>query len=197
MWLAGANSACGERLTVTPCDFEGLPSVAPDLFLLVDNPEDAIPGQVGSVSDVTIVRLVGDLWMYSSVSAADATEPQFQTVQFHIGVYIADTPFNEVATVLDPTLSAHAASKDWMYRNLEVHTYAAGLGPTQQNRSTPVSSGPTHPHLDIRVKRKVRKEEAILMSVKVLTDNPFPAGTNRLLTTAFLYADIRCLAALP
>jgi len=183
-------------LVVTPCDFEGLPSVSPDIFLLLDSQAPAVPGEVGSVSEVTCVRIVGDLWMYSSVSAADATEPQFQTVSFHIGVYIADNSASNFS-VLDPTLSADAASKDWMYRDLEMHSYAAGLGPTQQNKVTPISSGPTHPHLDIKVKRKMRQEESILLAVKVLTDNPFPAGTNRLLTTAFLYADLRCLAALP
>jgi len=198
-WLAAANSGCGERLTVTPCNQEEPPpeDIDPDLFLILDNPEDAIPGQVGSVSDVTMLRLVGDLALWSSITAAAATEPQHVTFSFHIGVYIADSPQNQFTTVLDPSESGHASSKDWLWRTLVMHTYSAGLGATAQSQIQYASSGPTDPHIDIRVKRKLRKEESIIMAVKVTTDNPFPAGIPRTLNTAFLYANLRALVALP
>jgi len=196
-WLAGANSACSDRLTVTPCDDENLPNVAPDLFLLVDNPEDALPGSVSSVSEVTVLRIVGDLWFLSSISAADAAEPQLITFSFASGIYLADTAEGQVATVLDPSESANASSSDWMFRNRTMHAFSSLGGAIQQSGLTPISNGDVHPHLDIRVKRKVRKQEAILLAVKCTIDNPFPSGTNRTLETAHLYADIRVLVALP
>lgn len=196
-WLAGANSGCGTRLTVTPCDFEGVDAVDPDLFLIVDNPEDALPGQVASVSEVTVLRVVGDLAMWSSITASAITEPQHITFSFHMGMYIADVPSASFSTQLDPTLSADASSGDWMWRSLVMHSYSAGLGATNQSQIQYASSGPTDPHIDIRVKRKLRKQESIILAVKVTTDHPFPSGTPRTLDTAFLYADLRALVALP
>jgi len=198
-WYSGAQSECGTRLTVTPCNQEEPPpqDVPPDLFLILDNPEDEIPGQIESVGEVTLLRLVGDLAFWSSISAAAATEPQLVTFSFYVGFYIADSPANQFTTTLDPSSSPHATSKDWLWRSLVVHTYAAGLGATVQSQVQYASSGPTDPHIDVRVKRKLRKSESIIMSVKVLTDNPFPAGIPRTLNTAFLYTQIRALCALP
>lgn len=194
-WYAGANSLCGARLSVEPCDSEVSP--LPDLFTLLENPAEATAGLVGSGGDdVTVLRVVGDLWLWSSVSAAAATEPQLQNVIFYAGVYIGDDTQRDGIVLLDPTNSGDCSSKDWMWRGLTMHTYAAGTGATNQAQSSQFSSGERHPHLDIRVKRKLRKEEDIILAITCVTDNPFPAGTNRLLTTAFLYADIRVLAAM-
>jgi len=193
-WYAGANSECSSRLTVTACDAEVIPD--PDLFLILDNPADGVPGQVESVSEVTSLRIVGDLWYLSSISAAAAAEPQLITFSFHSGIYLGDESAIG-GTVLDPNLSEDSSSKDWLWRNLTVHAFSSLGGAIQQSGLTPISSGVTHPHLDITVKRKVRKEEALVLAVKVLTDNPFPSGTHRTLDVAHLYANIRVLAALP
>lgn len=198
-WLAGANSACGDRLTITPCDQEAPPleEIPPDLFLLLDAPPDASPGSVSSVSEVTVLRIVGDLWFWSSINAAAAAEPQHITFSFASGIYIADSPDAQFTTVLDPMESANADSSDWMWRNRTMHAFSSLGGAIAQSGLTPISNGDTHPHLDIHVKRKVRKQESIILAVKVTTDNPFPSGTHRTLDTAFLYADIRVLVALP
>jgi len=195
-WYAGAQSLCGQRLTVIACDFEGYNGEA-ELFSLLENPADAVDGQVGSGGDdVTILRVVGSLWLYSSISAADATEPQFQTVSFHMGMYVGDDTAVDGIVMNSPVLSADASSKDWLWRDLVVHAYHAGLGQTNQNQVSPASSPLTYPHVDVKVKRKLRKEEDLIFAIQATTDNPFPAGTNRLETTAFLYADLRVLAAM-
>jgi len=193
-WLAGANSLCSSRLNVQACDAEV--QDPPDLFLILDNPQDAVPGQVESVSEITSLRIVGDLWYYSTINAAAAAEPQHITFSFHSGIYLADQ-VSQGGTVLDPSLSADASSKDWLWRNLTMHGFSSLGGAIAQSGLTPISHADRHPHLDITVKRKVRKQEALVLAVKVVTDNPFPSGTHRTLDTAHLYADLRVLVALP
>jgi len=193
-WLAGARSECSSRLTVTACDAE-VPA-DPDLFLILDNPDDGVPGQVESVSEVTSLRIVGDLWYYSTINAAAAAEPQHITFSFASGIYLADQ-VTAGGTVLDPFIANDQSSKDWLWRNLTMHGFSSLGGAIAQSGLTPVSNADNHPHIDIRVKRKVRKQEALVLAVHVTTDNPFPSGTHRTLDTAHLYADLRVLVALP
>jgi len=194
-WLDGANNGCGVRLdSLQPCDAEVI--TPPDLFLILDNPADGVPGQVESVSEVTALRIVGDLWYWSSANAAAAAEPQHLTIQFASGIYIADST-TEGGTVLSAFEDDDTSSKDWLWRNRTMHAFSSTGGQIVLSGLTPISNGDTHPHLDIRVKRKIRKQESLILSVKVTTDNPFPSGTKRTTETAFLYADLRVLVALP
>jgi len=195
-WTSAAQSACGSRLTVTPCDFEGVDLVDPDYFNLVHNPAPTVPGQVDQATEVTVLRIVGDLAWWASVSAANATEPQLQNVLFYWGVYIGDVP-NLGGSRYDPTRSDDAAAGDWMARGVSVIDFFSGTGATNQSNVQYASTPGAFPHFDLKVKRKLRQNEEIILAVKVLTDNPFPAGVNRLLTTAFLYANMRALVALP
>jgi len=195
-WLAAANSLCSVRMGLNACDFEGIDQVEPDFFSLVDNPAPTVPGQVDQATEVTLLRVVGDLVFYSNVSATDATEPQLQNVLFYWGVFIADVSLKGFSDY-DPTISADAASGDWLARGVSVHPYAAGLGPTTQCQISLISTPEAHPHFDLRVKRKLRASEQIVLAVKCVQDNPFPSGTDRLLTTGQLYASMRALVALP
>jgi len=113
-----------------------------------------------------------------------------------MGIFIADLPA-EGGTRLDPTRSDDASSSDWLWRGMVVHNFHSTGGQIAQTQPSAASSPATHPHIDVRVKRKLRPNEAILLAVKVAKDNPFPSGTDRTDMTAGLYADLRYLVALP
>jgi len=104
--------------------------------------------------EITSLRIVGDLWYYSTINAAAAAEPQHITFSFHSGIYLADQ-VSQGGTVLDPSLSADASSKDWLWRNLTMHGFSSLGGAIAQSGLTPISHADRHPHLDITVKRKV------------------------------------------
>lgn len=191
-WLAGANGDCLTRLNVTSCAVDA----DPDYFSLVNNPADAIAGDVSAVGEVTLVRLVGDLWAYSNGLAAAASTPQFWTVAFYVGVFIADLGTIQ-GSAMDPIASADASSKDWLWRGLLVHSYCTGGGEVEVCQCTPFSSGENHPHLDIRVKRKIRKEEGILLAISAKFDFPPPSGFPRIDIQTGVYANVRGLVLLP
>jgi len=196
VWTSAAQSLCSERLTLSACNFEGIDSVEPNFFNLVDNPPPTTPGEVDQATEVTLLRIVGDLVFYASVSATDITEPNLVTVSFYWGVFIADVSVKGFSDY-DPTLSADASSGDWMARGLVVIPFATGLGPTSQNDVQYVSTPNTFPHFDLHVKRKLKPSEQIVLAVKCTKDNPFPSGTDRTLAVAHLYANLRALIALP
>lgn len=191
-WLAAANGDCLTRLNPTSCAVDA----DPDYFSLVNNPTDAVAGDVSGVGEVTLVRLVGDLWAYSNGSAPAASSPQFWTMTFYVGVFIADLGTIQ-GSAMDPIASADAASKDWLWRSLIVHSYCSGGGEINVCQTSPFSSGESAPHVDIRVKRKLRKEEGILLAVSAKFDFPPPSGAPRVDVVAGLYANLRGLVLLP
>jgi len=195
-WTSATQSLCSVRLTVTPCDFEGIDGVDPDYFNLLDNPPPSIPGQVDQATEVTMLRLVGDLAFLANISATDATEPQFVTFNFYWGVFIGDIAF-QGGSRYDPTISADAAAGDWLARGVSTLDFTAGLGFTNQSDLQYVSTPGAFPHFDLRVKRKLRQSEEIILAVKCVTDNPFPSGVPRTLNVAHLYSSMRALVALP
>jgi len=195
-WNAAANSACIERLTVTHCDDESFDLIDPDYFNLVNNPPPPVPGDVSAGTEVTVLRLVGDLTLWSSINATAATEPQLVTTIFYMGIFIADLPA-EGGSRYDPTRSDDASAGDWLWRGMVVHNFHSTGGQIAQTQIANASSPGAWPHIDIRVKRKLRPNEAILLAVKVAKDNPFPSGTDRTDLTAGLYASMRYLVALP
>jgi len=189
-WLAGASGGCLSRLNVIDCSDV---LTDPDLFTLVLNPSDATPGQVESVAEVTIARLVGELWVYSAADAPAATAAQYATVSFYVGVYIADASVVNF-TILDPEFGPDMSSKDWMYRGLVVHTHNGPIGAISSSKATPMASPGNDHGWDIRVKRKIRKEEAIFLAIKAVKEDIIG---DRLSYTAGVYGDVRALALLP
>jgi len=165
----------------------------PDLFTLVINPSDATPGQVESVGEVTVARLVGEIWVWSSADAPAATAAQYSTVAFYVGVYIADASVVNF-TILDPEFAPDMSSKDWMWRGLEVHEHHGAVGAISSAKCSVLKSPGNDHGWDIKVKRKMRKEEAIFMAIKAVVD---PIVGDRFTHTAGVYGDVRALCLFP
>jgi len=95
----------------------------------------------------------------------------------YMGVYIADSDATGAVLVRNPLTDNE--SKDWLWRG----TYStsennlAGSTTFTSFQNDPIGEGTAcnGSHIDVRVKRKIRKEESIVLSVLVTED--FPVGS--------------------
>jgi len=197
-WFSGAQSSCLERLDITNCA-QAEAGITPQTFTLLDNPQDLQPGVVGSASDVTQARLVGDLALYTMFTANPTGGYCAVPVVYYMGVYIADSDPQGQIVPMDPMDSAYQSSGDWLWRHSEGQMMRA-----QDNASAAIEQrdgAVTNLHLDVTVKRKLRKMEGIYLSITPVFDtgtamitgqNPGPGNF-----VCGLAAQLRMLILLP
>lgn len=195
-WLSGSNPGCATGLSIERCNGEAHPF---DVFTLVLNPADALPGEVNSVSEVTLLRLVGEQVVGISCDPPAGADLR-GTVQISEGYFIADT--NDAAFVgKDPSNVNDQSSKDWLWRRTSYFTLGIVTSPfVRMNDEQPFGNA----HIDVRVKRKVRKQEGIFHAVHALLDSgatsPLIFGAGAWDVTAvvpFAYGSMRALVMLP
>lgn len=173
LWVnAVGPGQCWEDLTVTDCQ----DPILPDLFLLVAAQRGLTEGpNIESVDEGTLLRLVGNLSV--DFSATNQSTPTQFEVAACVGIYITDLTSGlpppvpgMVMSVADPE---QEPSKDWLWRSMWGTGAALGSGGTFHRNS---NEDGYWKDLDIRVKRIIRPNEAIILSWDIQLDlGTFPA----------------------
>jgi len=183
------------QLAGRPCEELSLGD-NPEVFTLVENLLDSTAGQVGPVSDATLVRLVGELWLTQSYAAANAANSSQKDVFTIMGIYIADINQQNNVLPLSPIFTMQ--SKDWLWTGSFHSTRSVIAGGSvlnsDINNQSCEGSNANGSHLDIRVKRKVRKGEGIFLATQSYSHNIFG---DSLAATVFFGARLRALVLLP
>lgn len=176
-WLCAALTACSERIIPVSCDeFNNDPTAfTPKVFNLEVVPPADTVGVVREVAEVTHLRLVGDLGLHSQLVASPSAgeDKTLAIVHWHLGVLFADVDPNTGLPpdpVQSPATAYDAETKDWLWR----YHYACGLSTTRSAVGSPhwqraIDSHNTH--IDVPVKRKLRRDEAIWLCIAVLFED--------------------------
>jgi len=168
-WLEGIRGGCTVPLTVRPCnDFE----TAPQSFLVVDNPAAVIPGDVTTATEATVVRIVGELIIFHGYVASAAGNSSIAVITTWMGIAIQDIPLQGTFVPLHPFLDNQ--SKDWLWRGTFWSSDAVLPGGTTLDTKNNMEHGNSEgcgAHIDIRVKRKLREQEAIVLNVFTTVDH--------------------------
>jgi len=195
-WLSAISSGCLSRLEVVECQlYEEGTGLDTNQFLLVDNPFDANPGVVSEVGEVTVVRLVGDLTLTGSFANV-SPGVSWTALHFLCGIHISDADPESGAS---PKMSAGSPnaqpSKDWMWTQ-DVTLFSNTNVDTGVSNKAPNTQGLMHTeHIDIKVKRKLRKNERIILAIDVLRDTV--GGEQITLPDAHVGGMMRALCMLP
>jgi len=197
-WLSGSNIGCATNLSVNRCDAED-PII--NVFTVVENPFDPSAGVVSSVSEVTLLRLVGEQFVGFDVEAGAGAGGTFN-IMFCEGYYIGDTA-SGLTLAKDPSSAAEQSSGDWLWRRTTLFANNLLSGSTNQCNDRSVLSGNHGPHVDVGVKRKLRKEESIFYAVVCFFDQTVPpfnvvaGGIDPGDVFPYAYGSVRALVALP
>jgi len=191
-WLSAVSGGCLTAIDQVRCDGEVLD---PAVFTLIDNPVDAVPGEVTAVGEVTALRIVGSLFLSSFTTAT--TNAHVAVFMWHLGIYLSDSDANGAVLVKSPADVDDASSKDWLWRStwMSHHIITFGGGSIIQSNVINGGGEPTR-HIDIKVKRRLRKEETIILAVDVLWDD-LQSGSTPATQNHLIGGDLRALVALP
>jgi len=175
-WLNGIGPIqCSETLRFVDCaDVETPAQLDTNFFLLVDNPLDTVAGQVSTVGEATLLRLVGEILFDASFAVSSAPATWWDIVCFHWGIFLTDQ--DNVGTIRPLTPTFDLESKDWLASG--TYTFA-NCGPAGQSaaicfQNDATGGGVTQSnasHIDVKVKRKIRREESIILAVDVMVDH--------------------------
>lgn len=177
-WLNGmSDNTCSVPLTINRCQAEVIQQYVPDLFLLVDNfqPIAAQQGSLERSREGTLVRIVGEI-LLDAVFAATVTSSHHSIIVVNMGIYLTDAVSNGVVLPRDPT--SDIENKDWLWKGTYT-TAECGRGtagaPQQiltcfQNDLSSEGTNANGSHIDIRVKRKIREEESVVLAVVAVED---------------------------
>lgn len=198
-WLNGASPDCGSEIPLIPCGAEEPgPLANVQLFTLVDNPALAAPGDaVGSANEATVIRIVGELNLALSYvsSPSPSTVTWYTTVMVAMGIYVGDVDESFAAIVKDPLSQRDMNSKDWLWRGTYFDSECSlpGITTFSCTENDPYTSGTNAngSHLDIKVKRKLRPEESLILAVNGQFDDILTAGQVAL--NLRLYGNVRVL----
>jgi len=196
-WLnAIGSNLCSVPLTRNFCTNDGPGVYTPDQFLLVDNPLDTIPGQVSTVGEATLIRLVGEINI-ALVTAGVTNNIFWHIINVFMGIYITDQDAAGIIAAKEPTLDVE--TKDWLWRGTFSHSQC-GLNNTNVFTCTendPFTEGTASngSHIDLRVKRKIRREESIILATTFLVDEVL--GPGEVVTQARINGNVRALIMMP
>lgn len=193
-WLSAASTdACPVELQVDDCD--DLQPFTVDVFQILQNPVDTLPGVVGNLEDVTLIRLVGEIILYGFHDNPTASTISVSSLEVSMGVYLSDTDPSGQVMIKDPTTPGDAESKDWMWRDT-AQLAAAVRSTSSAAEGTPKAQLVTaERHIDIKVKRKVRKEEGVYIAFKAVRG--VLLGQSPINVNCWLTANLRALVMLP
>lgn len=201
-WLLSANITCAQLLRSQGCATE---VSDPDTFLMVFAPSGAATqGSSGEVSDVVVTRLVGEWHLGGTVAVPTGTiQNRVANLVFAEGIYIADQPITSSTTVMDPSDSGDMISKDWMWMRTSVWQCVYSQNATAANAVFRPQNGFFNPHYDVKVKRKMRANEAIVYAIAAYLDasatvDPPGAGPlGNADVSAYVYGSGRALVTMP
>jgi len=120
------------------------------------------------------------------------------------GMYIADMPVTSGTTVLDPSDAGDLTSKDWMWLRSSVWQarYTSQTSGVHNTLFAPIS-GAWDPHIDVRVKRKMRANEGIVYAIAAYADAgadvdpPGGGPASAADVSAYAYGQVRGLVMMP
>jgi len=194
-WLNGmSDNTCSVSLTRNFCQEEGVVPMTVNQFLLVDNPQRAaaLQGIVSDSRDATVVRIVGEI-MLDAIVAGTPASSTYSILVVNMGIYIADQDSTGLTIVRDPT--SDIENKDWLWKG--TYTTAECALPNQQtltchqNDLAGEGTNANGSHIDIRVKRKLRQEESIILAVAMVVDEVLNPGG--LVWACNINGSVRCL----
>jgi len=194
-WLNGiAANTCAVPLTMNLCRDEVGIAFAPDLFLLAESPVPAIQGSISENREGTVTRIVGEI-LLDAAFATVSTQTGWTVLNVNMGIYIADADVLGAPLARDPSFDME--NKDWLWKG----TYSTSecfLAPTtvftcHQNDLAGEGTNANGSHIDIKVKRKLREEEQILLAVVCEVDTLVGNGEGS--WQAFLNGSVRVLVA--
>jgi len=202
--MCAAQTTCSERMSPIRCeDFEEDPSnIPPEIFNLEVVPPGDTVGVVREVAEVTHLRLVGDLALHTNLLATPSAGEEHNSaiVHWHVGVNFADVDPQTglpCAPVQSPATAYDAETKDWLYR----WHHAETLHVARSSAGSPWFQRAVHSvnhHIDINVKRKLRRDEGLWLFVHMLFED---MGSSTAVTASnfigALTANLRSLIVLP
>jgi len=155
-------------------DIETPANLDTNQFLLVDNPLDAVPGQVSTVGEATLLRLVGEIMFDHSFVVSSAPASWWDIYWVYWGVYITDQDSLGVIRPLNNLFDIE--SKDWLARGVYTSSTCGPAASTaficeQNDTFEGDATASNGSHIDIKVKRKIRREESIILAVDVLLEH--------------------------
>jgi len=116
-----------------------------------------------------VVRIVGEILLYHGFAQSAAAESTIAALTTWMGIAIQDIPLQGAFDPLHPFLDNQ--SKDWLWRGTFWSTATINAGASILSTFTNVEAGPqTGSHIDVRVKRKLREQEAIVLNVFATLD---------------------------
>lgn len=191
-WMSSASpDACPTLINVDRCE-EIVQD--PDVFQIIQNPIDPSLGVVTSLEEVTVARVVGEIMLYTHLAQGGVDALSVCGIEYSLGLFHADTDPAGAIAIKDPSSAGDQESKDWLWRDTEA--VSAVLRNASVYQGEPRSIFEVRKvHLDVRVKRKIRKEEGIYLSVKALLQTPLAADPTEI--DCFISANIRSLVLLP
>lgn len=195
MWIDAARLDCVQQLNPRGC-LDLSPNDSPDVFTLVESLQDSVAGSVGSSGDATLIRLVGEIHLIHDFAASAAATSTERTLATAMGIYIGDINQQNNVLLLSPVFAKQ--SKDWLwlgsfYSNRTViagNSLLEGVANEQSCEGTNANGS----HIDVKVKRKIRKGEGIFLSFQTVTQDIF--GTS-MASAFFMQAQLRALVMLP
>jgi len=196
-WLNGMSSnTCSVQLTMNRCQDEAIQAYVPDLFLLVDNfqPIAAQQGSLERSREGTVVRIVGEILLDAIVASAAVTQSNLTILVVNMGIYVAESDSLGVTNSRDPTRDIE--NKDWLWKG--TYTTAECARPSStvltcfQNDLASEGTNANGSHIDITVKRKIREQESIILSVVAVEDTPLGIA-GELAWACSINGSVRCL----
>jgi len=184
--------ACPTQLTIDRC--EDMQAASVDAFQILQNPVDTLPGVVGNLEQVTCVRLVGELVLHGFHDNPNASTITVSSLQCSLGIYQADADLGGSIVPKDPAHPADSESGDWMWHSF-VDLSAAVRSTASAAEGTPKAQLVTEQlHIDIKVKRKVKKEEGIFLVLHTAHGELLGSAIN---VDAWLSGYVRAYVLLP
>lgn len=194
-WLNGISAnTCAVPLTMNLCRDEVIATFVPDLFLLAESTVPAIQGNISENREGTVTRIVGEI-LLDAAFATVSTQTGWQVLNVNMGIYIGDANVAGVPIARDPTFDME--NKDWLwkgtYSTSECFVGLQTVFTCHQNDLAGEGTNANGSHIDIKVKRKLREEEQILLAVVCEVDTLVGNGEGS--WQAFINGSVRVLVA--
>lgn len=195
-WLSGISSlGCATPLSIRRCN--EVEVVTTDIFELLTVQADVLPGTSQGVGEMTLLRLVGELQIGCTTDPASASGGT-ALVLISEGIYLADAGQDGAVLIKTPGDVFDMTSKDWIW----TRTSCIPFNSVSVREHKLAFSG-EGAHIDITVKRKIRREESLIYAVDIALDQNAPTfvadGSGHQTTTVFpyIFGALRALVALP
>lgn len=194
-WVVGVDSPCMLPIVINDdCQADPFTSPTTDFSLIdttdITDKEDAL----------TVVRVVGDMPMLSWL--ADTGSPGFHMIVVTVreGIYVSTVDPNGVAIDMDPRLPADMESDCWLYLRSRVFKFgwiggtdgAGGTTKTMLWQSGGDYATQQNDHLDLRVKRKLKRGQELIYTVGAYFEELLGSGIDETFPKAALQPHLRC-----